>query len=159
MTTTADDGPGSLREAIIDANQSPASPDIIEFHLLAAGPQVISLLSPLPPITDPVNIDATTKLDFVPNKSTSGSDEMETDIEVPMVQIDGSAIDPTAYPKANGLEIDTVNCAVSGLSITGFRGAGIVLNPGPDNNTGAIGNVIEGDFILDFVPHAADAKP
>ena len=151
VNTTADDGPGlDSRWAITQANANPnpsaSFNDEIDFNIPGGSIQTITLHSPLPPIKDPLNIDATTQPGFVPNKTNVG-DEQETDVEVPMVQIDGSAIDAAAFPNANGLEIDTINCSVQGLSITGFRGAGLVLNPGPNVNTGAIGDLIESNFI------------
>lgn len=53
-------GPGSFREALLASNAS-AGMDNIEFSV--AG--VISILSPLPPITDPVNVDGTTAPGYV----------------------------------------------------------------------------------------------
>ncbi|HEV2968811.1 MAG TPA: IPT/TIG domain-containing protein [Pirellulales bacterium] len=60
VTTTADSGPGSLRQAILDANGKPGLPHIVQFELPAA-PQTINLLTPLPAATDPltVSLDAT----------------------------------------------------------------------------------------------------
>src|SRR5262245_4235227 len=54
----ADDGPETLRRAIIAANTNPG-PDTIEFDIDNASPGVntIALLSALPAITDPVTID------------------------------------------------------------------------------------------------------
>ncbi|MEM1224566.1 MAG: right-handed parallel beta-helix repeat-containing protein [Planctomycetota bacterium] len=59
VDTTADAGPGSLRQAIIDANADPG-PDAITFELDGSGPHKITLLDQsLPRITDPLEIDAT----------------------------------------------------------------------------------------------------
>src|SRR5260370_8524068 len=52
VTNTADSGPGSLRQAIIDANARPG-PDVIAFSI-GSGVRTISPLSPLPFVTDPV---------------------------------------------------------------------------------------------------------
>ena len=57
-----DSGPGSLRQAILDANALPGL-DMIQFSL-EVPPFTISLLSPLPAITDPVIIDGTTQPGF-----------------------------------------------------------------------------------------------
>src|SRR6266576_957735 len=58
VTTTADSGAGSLRQAILDANANPADDDIT-FNIPGSGVRVINVLSPLPSITGNVNIDAT----------------------------------------------------------------------------------------------------
>ena len=55
VTSTGDSGPGTLRQAIIDANSNPG-PDTINFNL-PGGSGTITLLSNLPPITDTVTID------------------------------------------------------------------------------------------------------
>src|SRR5690242_19760999 len=51
VTNTADSGPGSLRQAILDAN-SHAGADTIAFNIPGPGPHVIAPQSPLPLITD-----------------------------------------------------------------------------------------------------------
>src|SRR6187549_58231 len=53
VTNTNDSGPGSLRQALIDANAA-AGADDIAFTLVP--PATISLLSALPPITGPLTI-------------------------------------------------------------------------------------------------------
>ena len=60
VTTAADSGPGSLRQAILDANGTPGTAHTIQFEL-PSGPQTINLLTRLPAATDPltVSLDAT----------------------------------------------------------------------------------------------------
>ena len=41
----------------------------------------------------------------------------------------------------------TPNCTIDGLSITGFSGAGIALEPGSNTVSGALGDTIWGNFI------------
>jgi hypothetical protein len=53
VTTTADSGPGSLRQAISDANSTPGTPATVQFQL-PAGAQTINLLSTLPTATNPL---------------------------------------------------------------------------------------------------------
>ncbi len=60
VTTTADAGAGSLRQAILDANATPGA-DLIHFNIAGAGPHTISPLSPLPVISDPATIDGLTQ--------------------------------------------------------------------------------------------------
>src|SRR3954470_1837899 len=59
VTTTADTGPGSLRQAILDANANPG-PDDITFAI-GSGPVSIAPASALPDITDPLKIDGSTQ--------------------------------------------------------------------------------------------------
>src|SRR5258708_5274186 len=64
VTTTADGGAGSLRQAILDSNASAGVLDAIEFDI-GTGVQTIAPLSALPTVTDPVVIDGTTQGGFV----------------------------------------------------------------------------------------------
>jgi hypothetical protein len=147
VTNTNDSGPGSLRQAILDANATPNAapsiPDQIIFNIPGTGPFPIHLVTALPTITDPVDIEGYTEAGSHINKTLTGIDEQETDVAVLMIQLEGSA----TGAGADGLRIATVGCAVSGLIITGFNGAGIALVPGPSSSTGAIGNEIWGNFI------------
>ena len=62
VTNTNDTGPGSLRQAILDANANPGS-DLINFNI-GSGLKTITPASALPDITDPVVIDGTTQPGF-----------------------------------------------------------------------------------------------
>src|SRR5205807_1752476 len=53
VTNASDSGPGSLRQALLDAAASPGSSHTISFTL-PAGPQTINLLTPLPAVTNPL---------------------------------------------------------------------------------------------------------
>src|SRR5215217_5345482 len=118
VINTNDAGPGSLRQAIIDANAN-AGPDVIGFSV-ASGPQRIVLTSQLPTITDPLTIDGTTQPGF------SG---------VPLIEIqpDGNVI-------GDGFRITGGNSILRGLILNNFRGHAITIETG-----GA--NVIEGNYI------------
>src|SRR6266850_4059764 len=59
-----DTGPGSLRQAINDSNNTNGL-DTIAFQIPGVGVQTISPGSALPPITDPAIIDGTTQPGFV----------------------------------------------------------------------------------------------
>src|SRR4051794_25217236 len=63
VINTADSGIGSLRQAIIDANNTPNF-NVIDFAIPTAGVQTISLLAPLPTVTNLVKIDGTTQSGF-----------------------------------------------------------------------------------------------
>jgi hypothetical protein len=60
VSSNADSGPGTLRQALLDANAAPGSPHTIQFQL-PAGSQSITLLTPLPTATNPLtlSLDAT----------------------------------------------------------------------------------------------------
>src|SRR5512133_1980940 len=57
VTNTLDSGAGSLRNAILQANTNGASQDTIVFNIPGPAAQVITLLSPLPVISQPLVID------------------------------------------------------------------------------------------------------
>ncbi len=61
VDTTADSGPGSLRQAILGANTVPGLTVTIEFAIPGIGMRTIAPASPLPAITSPVVIDGTTQ--------------------------------------------------------------------------------------------------
>lgn len=72
VTNTSDNGPGSLRQAILDANANP-NHNLIRFALPGAcGSQGILLLTPLPDITTPVTIDGYTQAGSAPNTINPG---------------------------------------------------------------------------------------
>jgi hypothetical protein len=57
VTSRDDAGPGSLRQAILDANATPG-PDVITFDVGGGGGQTLSASSPLPAITEQATVDA-----------------------------------------------------------------------------------------------------
>ncbi len=61
VTTTADSGPGSLRQAILDSDLAVGGTNTIDFDIPGAGVQTIAAASPLPTITNPLVIDGTTQ--------------------------------------------------------------------------------------------------
>lgn len=112
VTSTADSGSGTLREAIGDANAS-AGLDTIEFSPSGSAPWQIFLDSPLPTITEAVEIDATT----VPGYSGD-----------PLVQLSGTSIS-----NAPGLHLATSNSTVRGLSLINFPGPAIYIEGGAEH--------------------------
>ena len=146
VTTTANSGAGSLRQAILDANTAPGN-DLITFAIPGAGPHTIAPLSALPAITSPVTIDGTTQAGF------DG---------VPIIELDGT----NAGGGASGLFITAGNSIVRGLVVNRFGtggpasqppasdgGAGIVL-------AGAGNNVDRGQFHRHRPDgHAREAEP
>ena len=121
-----DSGPGSFRQAIINAN-SFAGTNVIVFNIPAGlAPLTISALSLMPAINNAnVTIDATTQ----PGYSSTNQ---------PIVQFDGKSL-PNGTT-GDGLNITASGCTIKGLDISDFPGNGITLS----NSTG---NVIQGNFI------------
>ena len=114
VTNTSDSGPGSLRAAVNDANAATGD-DRIEFDITGSGPHTIALTSPLPAISDIVDIDATTEPDY------DGS---------PVVEIEGT----NAGSDANGLTIER-SSIVQGMAIINFDGNGITIRNASASST------------------------
>ena len=135
VTTTGDNGAGSLRQAISDANAS-AGTDTITFAIPGTGPFAIQPTSQLPVITDPVVIDG---------YSQAGSSPA-TDLgpAALMIELDGS----NAGSDALGLRISGGHSLVQGLCINRFED-GILLESSGEN-------VIRGNYIGTDVTGASD---
>lgn len=127
VTTTADSGPGSLRQALLDsAYTANSTPDQILFNIPGGGVKLIALLTPLPEPEDAVFVDGFSQPGASANTSTNA------DNAVLRVQLDGSAIGFAAF----GLGFTNHGNRVRGLSFTGFGAAGMALN--------SASNVVEG---------------
>ena len=118
VTTAADAGAGSLRQAILDsnANDTPTPvDDAITFNIPGAGVRTIALASGLPQVNGNVTIDATSQPGYEP-------------AHTPVVEIDGGG----AGAGAAGLRIASrgpvAASTVLGLIINNFNGAGVVIS-------------------------------
>jgi hypothetical protein len=114
VTNTSDSGPGSLRQAILNANANPGA-DTILFNIPGSGVQTIAPLTDLPAISDPVTIAGTTQPGYRPNTLTTG------DNEIPPIHLRGTA------GATHGLIVQAANSVVEGFTIDGFYSAGVVL--------------------------------
>jgi len=110
VTTTADSGAGSLRQAIQDANGHSGA-DVIAFAIPGAGVHTIVPLSELPAVTDGVTIDGYTQPGSRPNARADADDA------VILVDLAGTA----APAGAQGLVIAHDGCTVRGLAVHGFH--------------------------------------
>jgi hypothetical protein len=130
VTNTNDSGAGSLRQAILDANSS-AGADNINFNISGTGVKTIAPSSPLPEITDTVNIDGYTQPGSSQNTKTLGNDA------VLLVELNGSG----AGLEASGLHLTGTasGSTVRGLVINRFKRYGVYLE--------ASNNVVEGNFL------------
>src|SRR5208337_642741 len=61
VTNTADSGPGTLRQAILDVDAASTPGDTIDFSIASAGFQIIYPRSALPEITNSVTINGTSQ--------------------------------------------------------------------------------------------------
>ncbi len=84
VVNTNDSGPGSLRQAILDANAIPGA-DLIDFNIPGAGVHTITPTSQLPPITDTATIDGYTQPGASPNT------QLTSDDAVLLVEINGES--------------------------------------------------------------------
>jgi hypothetical protein len=120
VSTAADSGPGSLRQAILDSNGT-AGPNLIRFDFTGDGVHTIQPTSALPRVTAPVTIDGTTQAGYAGQ---------------PLIELNGSS----APGNVDGLQITAGNCTVKGLVINGWHLYGIELD-------GSGGDVITDNYI------------
>jgi hypothetical protein len=120
VSNTSASGPGSLQQAILDANATNGL-DTIIFRIPGAGVHTITPTSTLPPITDSVVIDATTQPGFA---------------GTPLIELDGSSAGSN-----DGLRLQAGSSTIRGLAINRFVASAIhVLAPSGTN-------VIQANFI------------
>lgn len=119
VTNASDSGLGTLRQAITDANAS-TGPHNINFNIPGPTPFTINLLSALPPMNEPVILDATTQPGYV---------------NQPVIELNGSS----AGSGTVGLRVVGGNSTIRGLAINRFNADGIRLD--------SSGNLVAGNRI------------
>lgn len=136
VTNGNDEGAGSLRQAILNANANGGGLDRIEFNIDGGSPPfTVQPLTPLPAITSTVIIDGFTQPGAAPGAP-------------PVVQLDGDAIEAVGI---SGLTLQGDNSTVRGLVISGFPGPGITVI--------GSGSSIRGNYIgTDLSGQEADAN-
>ena len=102
VTTTADGGPGSLRQAILDSNLATGGTNTINFAIPGTGVQTIAPASPLPVITNPVVIDGTTQPGYA---------------GAPLIAIVGQRTED-AFPLTVGSDVAVKGLAIGGSSFS-----------------------------------------
>ncbi len=125
VTCTTDDGPGSLRRALEDANRTPNPPggrDRIVFDIPGDGPHVIALASALPVITEAVLVDGLSQPGALAADLAARRDALVT------VQLDGSVLADGA-----GLVLRCDDALVRGLAVVGFAGDALRIENGARN--------------------------
>jgi streptogramin lyase len=161
--TTADSGPGSLRDAINQINAdtthtlypSPSNPNVdeIDFNITAAsdtgggynpatGVATITPLSGLPDVTNAVLIDGYTQAGAKTN-DLSGPGQLGVAPADPATYGDDAILkielDGTSAGTVTGLSLAAKNITVQGLVINRFSDAGIRI--------GGTGDVLQGNFL------------
>ncbi|MGA2702978.1 MAG: NosD domain-containing protein, partial [Isosphaeraceae bacterium] len=129
VTNTNDSGPGSLRDAILEADFNTVTASTITFDIPGNGVQTIEPLTPLPIITEPTTIDGYSQPGASPNTLAVG------DNAVILIDLNGSQV----AAGNDGLDIDASNSVVRGLAIGGFQGIPDPTNPDPANDAGGNG--------------------
>ncbi|HEY0139835.1 MAG TPA: hypothetical protein VGF48_03005 [Thermoanaerobaculia bacterium] len=108
VTTDADSGAGSLREALTRNNSGEcASPCSITFNIVPPGAHEIVLTSDLPTISSPATIDGTSQPGYT---------------GTPIIAVDGSGA------TSNGFNVEADSTTIKGLIIHSFTGAAIELD-------------------------------
>jgi hypothetical protein len=132
VTTTADSGTGSLRDAITQVNAGVYNE--IDFNIGTSGSaQTISPTSALPALT--------ASGVYINGLSQGGSGNTTQ-----LITLNGSS----AGSGSDGLELQGSNCTVAGLIIEDFSGDGIAIDTNSNGNTiggtaAGAGNVISGN--------------
>jgi titin len=145
VTTTADDGPGSLRQAILAADAIEGDASIV-FHIGPDDPNFIDADSALPGGDADPDVFVITPRSPLPDLNNSRAKVLidgdtqaifggDTNPFGPEIVIDGSLAGG-----GSGLAIGTSGNTIRGLNIRNGPGAGIAI-------VGGSSNVIQGDFI------------
>jgi parallel beta-helix repeat protein len=120
VTNVNDSGSGSLRQAILNANQH-AGQDTITFNIAGSGVHTIVLRSALPTITGAVVINGATQHGYA---------------GTPLIELDGAS----AGSGVDGLQVSAGSSTVRGLTINRFSDAQIKLDTKG-------GDVVAGNFL------------
>lgn len=145
VTNTNTSGPGSLHQAITDANALPG-PDRIVFNIPGTGVRKITTgrSHPLPNVSDTLTIDGYTQPGSRPNNLEIGSNA------VVRIQVSGTPVVglPVSVPAEYGLTLEAPGCVVRGVMVTGFtNGYGYSTVYGYGINVAAENCRIEGNLI------------
>lgn len=144
VTTTASDGPGSLRAAIAAANAvsviDEPNPITISFDIAGAGPHTIAPATLLPQITRPVVIDGYTQ----PGSSPNSNPLWDASNAVIAIEVSGASIS-SAIPGNVGLNLGAGSdgSTVRGLAVNRFGGtnaSGIAVS-------GSTGVAVQGNIL------------
>ena len=117
VTNTADSGPGSLRQAILDSNAATAATNTIEFGIPGSGVRTIVPVAPLPAISTPVLIDGTSQPGYA---------------GVPLIAIEPPATGSPDSLTSSGSKVTLSGLATSGLALgQEYQSSTLVVQSGP----------------------------
>ena len=123
VTNTGDSGDGSLRAAIASANANGSG--LITFDIgSGCGPQVITLQSPLPPLTAGMIINGYTQTGSSPNDLDTGDDAT-----LCVILESGDASVTRAFQVPSSAD-DSTAVSIKGFGFSGFSDAAIDLQAG-----------------------------
>ena len=131
VTTNADSGAGSLRQAILDANAN-AGADTIAFNITGSGVHTISPATSLPVITGAMTINGYSQ----PGASANTNGPNQGTNAAILIEIDGTNLSPGAI----GLDASAA-VTIRGLAVNRCHNIGIRVG------TGANGSIIAGNFV------------
>ena len=133
VTTTADTGAGSLRQAITDANGS-AGADTISFNIVGSGVHTITPVTKLPNITEAVTINGYSQ----PGASANTNAPNQGSNAVILIELNGQNL--TGF-SGQALDVAALGVTIRGLTINRCQYAAIQVL------TGGNGAVIAGNFL------------
>jgi hypothetical protein len=149
VTNTNDSGTGSLRDAITDANANPGI-DSIVFAIPGTGAQVITPLSDLPAITDPLIVSGYTQPGSAPATATSLA---TVDVVINAVNTAAGLVVQTNGSTVAGLVVHNVpaatgRCGGAGICVLGNNNTirGDYVGVGT-NGTAALPNAGDGVYV------------
>lgn len=123
VTNTNDSGPGLLRQAILDANNSPETPHTIVFNISTDDPGFDGVVFTIRPASSlPALSRGSTTIDGSTQTKFTG----DTNPDGPEIVINGSRAG-----SGDGLTLMRIDNTIKSLVINRFDGAGIALPPPP----------------------------
>lgn len=142
VTNTNDTGPGSLRQAIINVNNSPdGAAYTIRFAIPGTGVHTINVASELPPLLRTATIDGTTQPGWKANDLAVGDDAvLAVQISGVGIPADQSTVDGIVFAQpSTGVATPSV---ITGLDIVGFGSAAISTVEGSGASVRIVGNFL-----------------
>jgi hypothetical protein len=133
VTSTADTGAGSLRQAIINANAN-AGPDTINFNIVGGGVHTITPLTKLPNISEALTINGYSQ----PGASANTNAPNQGSNANILIEINGENLNGF---DGYGLDVVATGVTVRGLALNRWKGSAIRANSGGN------GMIVAGNFI------------
>lgn len=148
VSTTKNEGGGSLRQAIDDANGSPQTPVAIAFRIAEASTtpwKTIRITTPLPVINGGIRIDGATQTGFFGDTNPDG----------PEIEIQGiNSLD------GDGLTLTHCGGEIANLAINGFRRNGVsVIDTAQSATCGVFPIPQLHDLFIGTDPTGSSARP